>query len=101
MASIMSEHGIVWTKPSKGPGSRVTGWQLLEDRLKASLKHPMEQPGLFVFDTCQHLIRTIPLAQRDPKKVEDIEMDDDHGLDSLRIKLLSYGSGPVVHGISL
>lgn len=102
MASIMSEHGIVWTKPSKGPGSRVTGWQLLEDRLRESLRQPMERAGLFVFDTCQHLIRTLPLAQRDPKKVEDIDTDgEDHCLDSLRLKLLSYGSGPVIHGVSL
>lgn len=101
MASIMSEHGVVWNRPSKGPGSRITGWQLLEDRLKASMQHPMEQPGIFMFNTCQHLIRTLPLAMRDPKKPEDILLDEDHALDSARLKLLSYGTGNVVRGVSL
>lgn len=102
MASIMSERGIHWNKPAKGPGSRVTGWQLLEDRLRSSMCYPMEAPGLFVFDTCEHLIRTLPLAQRDPKKIEDIESSgEDHLLDSLRLKCLSHGSGNVIRGVSL
>lgn len=103
MASVMAERGVVWNKPSKGPGSRVTGWQILEDKLKASLAWPMEQPGLFIFNTCQHLIRTLPLAQRDEKKPEDIETlgVEDHLLDSLRLKLISYGSGNIIRGVSL
>lgn len=103
MASIMSAppYQIVWNRASKGPGSRVTGWQLLEDRLKASLQYPMEHPGIFIFNRCQHLIRTLPLAPRDPKKQEDIEMDEDHCLDSIRYRLLAYGGGNVVRGVSL
>lgn len=103
MASVMAERGVVWNKPSKGPGSRVTGWQILEDKLKASLAWPMEQPGLFIFNTCPHLIRTLPLAQRDEKKPEDIETlgVEDHLLDSLRLKLISYSGGNIVRGVSL
>lgn len=101
MASIMSQLGVIWMRPSKGPGSRVTGWQILEDKLRASLKHPMEAPGLFIFDTCKHLIRTLPIAQRDPKKPEDIDMDEDHALDSLRLRLLAYVSSDVIRGVSL
>jgi len=101
MASVMAELGVVWNKPSKGPGSRITGWQLLEDRLKASRKHPMERPGLFIFSSCQHLIRTIPLAMMDPKKPEDIDLAEDHALDALRLRLLAYGSGSPVRGVSL
>ena len=102
MASTMAKQGVVWLKPSKGPGSRITGWQLIEDRLKASRQHPMEEPGLFVFNTCRHLRRTLPILPRDPKKPDDVQSDsEDHLLDSLRLKCLSYRRGNVVRSVSL
>ncbi len=102
MNSQMSDYGISWLRPSKGPGSRVTGWQLIEDRLKASMAWPQEEPGLFMFNTCHHLRRTLPIAPRDVKKPDDIDTADDHALDCLRIKLLSYNSGAsIVHGVTL
>lgn len=102
MASMMSDIGVVWLKPTKGPGSRITGWQVIEDRLKESAKYPMEKPGLFIFDTCHHLIRTLPIAPRDPKKPDDIDTSvEDHALDSLRLRLLSHGSRNIIRGVSL
>lgn len=101
MASMMADLGLVWMKPSKGPGSRITGWQILEDKLKASMQWPMEQPGIFFFDTCRHLIRTLPAAQRDAKKIEDIDMAEDHCLDAIRYRLISYTGGSILHGVSL
>lgn len=103
MASEMAgpPHQIVWLRAAKGPGSRIAGWQLIEDRLRASLQKPMELPGLFVFSSCRHLIRTLPLAQRNPKNPEDIDMAEDHALDSLRYRCLAHGGGNVVRGVSL
>lgn len=103
MASIMTQKGVLWSRPSKGKGSRVTGWQLIENRLKASSKHPMEEPGLFVFDTCYHLIRTLPTVPRDPKNPDDVyTSSEDHAADALRLKILVGSRGAsVIHGVTL
>jgi Terminase large subunit, T4likevirus-type, N-terminal len=102
MAKQMANYGVTWLKPKKGPGSRVTGWQLIEGKLKESLRYPMEKPGLFVFDTCIHLIRTLPTLPRDPKKPDDLDTSsEDHGVDSLRLRILAGSNGPISHGVSL
>jgi hypothetical protein len=90
MADEMAEEGVWWEKPQKGPGSRITGWQLICERLQASRQQPMEYPGLFVFNICRHLIRTLPLLQADKKKIEDIDTEnEDHAADCLRLRILA------------
>ena len=43
----------------------------------------MQKPGLLkVQRTCPNLIRTVPMAKRDPRKREDFILADDHALDS-------------------
>lgn len=85
--------GVAWLKPSKGPGSRVTGWNLILARLKASLRSPMEAPGLFVFEGCRHFIRTFPVLPRDEDNQEDVDSSsEDHAADALRLKILSQGT---------
>lgn len=94
-AAMIDEHvklGVSWLRPNKGPGSRITGWTMLRQRLMASTQQPMEQPGLFIFHTCRHLIRTLPVLPRDSKNPDDIDTDaEDHAADALRLKLLSIG----------
>jgi hypothetical protein len=94
--AMIDEHvalGVSWLKPSKGPGSRITGWTLLRQRLEASLKQPMEKPGLFVFNTCRHLLRTLPVLPRDTRNPDDVDTEaEDHAADALRLKLLSIGT---------
>ena len=47
-------------------------------------------PGLQVFDTCKHFIRTIPTLVYDPKKVEDIDTTtEDHIYDECRYVLMA------------
>jgi hypothetical protein len=57
MADDMAQVGIVWDRPSKGPGSRVAGWGKIRELLQAATQQPMEAPGLFVFASCRNLIR--------------------------------------------
>lgn len=93
--AMIDEHiaqGVSWLKPSKGPGSRVTGWNLILERLKASVQSPMEKPGLFVFNRCRHFIRTFPVLPRDEHNLEDVSTEaEDHSADALRLKILSQG----------
>lgn len=47
-------------------------------------------PMWYCFDTCVHLIRTLPALQHDPDKPEDCNTDgEDHAPDSLRYALMS------------
>jgi len=102
MAKQMANERVLWTRPSKGKGSRVTGAQLLDQRLKASLSHPMEHPGLFIFNTCVHLRRTIPILPRDPKDPDAVDKSsEDHLFDAVKLKLLAGIHGPVKRGVKL
>jgi hypothetical protein len=73
IADDMQRAGINWERADKSPGSRRNGWELMRDRLDAGLQFPMERPGLFVFDTCRHFIRTVPSLPRDDKNPDDVD----------------------------
>ena len=40
--------------------------------LKAATQSPQEEPGIFVFATCRHFIRTVPVLPRDQKDPDDV-----------------------------
>lgn len=89
-AKIQERHGIRWEKADKSPGSRKRGWQLLRGRLLASKAERMEEPGLFVFDTCRQFIRTVPVLPRDDRDPDDIDTDaEDHIADETRYRILA------------
>jgi hypothetical protein len=94
IAVEMAQHGCVWLRADKSPGSRRTGWQALRTRLDASLKTPMEAPGFFVFRHCLDWIRTIPVLPRDQKDRDDVDTKaEDHAADETRYRLLSGRQG--------
>jgi hypothetical protein len=49
---------------------------------------PEWKPALLIFDTCSHLIRTLPALPPDPHRPEDIDTKaEDHVYDALRYGL--------------
>lgn len=89
VADDIGIHDITFVKGNKRPGSRVEGLQLFRTRLKASTERPMERPGFFVFNTCRHIIRTIPNLQNSDKDSEDIATEgEDHLWDVIRYRVL-------------
>jgi len=100
IADDMARVGVRWTVADKRPGSRVAGLEKMRGMFLACVqidpatrlplrnanglmipKSPMEEPGLFVFDTCRHFIRTIPVLPRDDKKIDDVDTAaEDHCL---------------------
>lgn len=85
IADDMARVGIEWERADKGPGSRKNGWELLRSMLGAGLVHPMEEPGLFVFKTCRHFIRTVPSLPRSDKDPDDVDTEaEDHVGDETR-----------------
>jgi hypothetical protein len=90
IADEMALGGISWTAANKGPGSRIAGWEKIRRMFNAAKQRPMEEPGLLVFDTCRHFIRTIPVLPRDPKNEDDVDTDsEDHIGDATRYRLVS------------
>lgn len=89
IATEMAAQGVTFTRSDKSPGSRIRGVALMRNRLEASSTRPMEKPGIFVFSTCFHTIRTIPNLENDSNNVEDIDTKgEDHIWDVIRYRLL-------------
>lgn len=79
----------VFTAADKSPGSRKNGLEVMRRMLRASLVERMEDPGLFVFDTCSAgFIRTVPVLPRDERNTDDVDSDaEDHAYDDARYRL--------------
>lgn len=89
IAHEMSLLGIAWREANKAPGTRKQGLELFRSRLEASLVYPMEEPGIFIFDTCYHFRRTMPVLPRDPKDMDDVDTEaEDHIWDETRYRIL-------------
>lgn len=89
IADDMLRVGVRWERADKGPGSRRNGWEHMRGMMKASLDHPQEKPGLFIFDTCRHFMRTVPVLPRSDKIPDDIDtLAEDHIADEARYRLM-------------
>jgi hypothetical protein len=70
----------------------LSGWDQVRARLigEAGIDGRFERPMLYVFSTCHHLIRTLPMMQHDPDRPEDIDTTaEDHAVDALRYGCMS------------
>lgn len=102
IADDMGRVGVRWVRADKSPGSRKIGLESLRKRLKAALVWPMEEPGLLIFDTCTHFIRTVPVLPRDERKPDDVDSDaEDHVYDEARYRCMIRKSSTTVSPISI
>lgn len=89
VADDLAAAGAQFIRSNKRPGSRIEGLQLFRTRLAASMERPMERPGIFVFNTCHHIIRTVPNLQGSSKDSEDLATEgEDHFWDVIRYRVL-------------
>lgn len=73
-------------------GGRMGGWDQVRARLDSS-----QTPGVVIFSTCTHLIRTLPALQHDKHQPEDVDTEsEDHAPDTLRYLLMTR---PVVRDV--
>lgn len=81
VAETMAKNGVrFWAADNK----RVAGWQQVHLRLNGTAASE-GKPLLYVFDTCRHLIRTLPALQHDAHNAEDVDSSmEDHAADTLR-----------------
>lgn len=104
-AERMAKEGAFFRKADN---NRIGGWDTVRDRLCGILDDvPLPQDGgpqadilsntvlvgipmWYCFDTCIHLIRTLPALQHDMDNPEDCDTDgEDHAPDDLRYALMS------------
>lgn len=84
IADTAAKHQVFF---SKGDHARIPGWLQCHYRLSFDENG---YPMFYVFSTCKHFIRTIPLLLYDEHKVEDIDTDgEDHIADMWRYVLMS------------
>lgn len=99
IADDMARLGVRWIEAEKGPGSRKAGLERVRRMLAAAAASPREEPGLFIFSTCRHAIRTLPTLPRDQKNMDDIDTAaEDHVYDEVRYTCMSMGVAPVSAG---
>lgn len=92
------DEGVYWVKADATPHSRAPRWELMRQLMKNTHKEKptdvWEHPVIQVFNTCKHgFLRTVPTAERDPKKPHDInKATEEHACDSAGYALV-YGVG--------
>ena len=78
IAELMQKIGCLW-RPADN--QRVLGWQQIRYRLHGRDGEPL----IYIFNSCKHLIRTLPIMQYDKTRAEDLDTKlEDHAVDTLR-----------------
>ena len=84
IADTAAKHQVFF---SKGDHKRIPGWMQCHYRLAFDENG---YPMFYVFNTCKHFIRTIPLLLYDEHKVEDIDTtQEDHIADMWRYVMMN------------
>lgn len=87
-AEEMLAEGVVFRRADNrrvGMMGAMGGWNQMRQRLRGD-----EAPMFYVFDHCKDFIRTIAVAQHDPKRPEDLDTEgEDHALDDARYACMS------------
>jgi hypothetical protein len=83
IAEAMLREGVVWTRADN---KRIPGWQQVRRRLVGNEDGPL----LYILETCEDTIRTLPFLQHDDRNPEDLDTDgEDHAGDEVRYACMS------------
>lgn len=87
IAEVMAGNGVICMPADN---TRIIGWNEVRRRLRGE-----DKPLVYIFSTCQHLIRTMPVLQHDEHKPEDVDTDsEDHSADMFRYGIMArFGIG--------
>ena len=91
IAEVMATNG--WGM-EQADNDRINGWARVRDFLAyeedVKTGTMLHGPGWQTFETCHHLIRTLPSLIHDKHRAEDVDTDgEDHAADALRYGLMS------------
>lgn len=87
----MRKQGVDWYAADKSSGSRKQGWQQMRERMKAAYpgkEGVREEAGLFILETCDQFLRTVPVLPRSDRDLDDVDTDaEDHIADEVRYRV--------------
>lgn len=87
----MRKNGVDWFAADKSHNSRKQGWEQIRERLegaKPGEEGVREEPGLFILETCDQFLRTIPVLPRSDRDLDDVDTDaEDHIADEVRYRV--------------
>jgi len=90
IGEVLGRHGAAFKRADNtrvSTDKRMSGWNQVRQRLVGDEEG---RPMLFFFNTCRHLIRTLPVMQHDDHNAEDLDSDaEDHAVDELRYACMS------------
>lgn len=79
IAEVMARNNVHFRKADN---KRIVGWVQVRERLKFDEEG---RSAMYIFKTCRHMIRTMPMQIHDEHKPEDLDTKlEDHALDSTR-----------------
>ena len=85
----MAKRGVYFQRADNsrvGKRGATGGWDMVRSRLVGEDERPM----IYFFDTCVHIIRTLPALQHDEHNAEDVDSrGEDHAPDALRYGLMA------------
>lgn len=86
VADEMAAVGVRFITSDKSPGSRIRGWGIVKDLLKAAhVDGKIEKPCLMIVEHCVHLITDLSTIPTSKKTDDDLDTNGtDHTLDTLR-----------------
>ncbi len=94
VAGLFRKNKVIWQPADAGARSRVNGAQQVIELLQSD--------RLFVFESCRHLIRTMPALMPDENNPEDVNTKmEDHAWDALRYGLMRVRRSPDEQQISV
>lgn len=83
LLNVLKREGVYLQRPTKGPGSRIAGWQAVRQLLANAISR--DGPALYFTGRCGLTLETLPVIPRDPNRPEDIDTSaNDHAADALR-----------------
>lgn len=84
VAETFARRGVEFRKADNrrvGDKGALAGWAQVRSRIAGEDGVPM----FYAFSTCTELIRTLPVMQHDPDRLEDVDTEqEDHAVDDLR-----------------
>lgn len=70
---------------SKADNNRQAGWSRMRELLQNAAQDIPEREGMWIFDTCEDWLRTVPVLQADRLNPDDVDTDtEDHAADDSR-----------------
>ena len=80
---------------TKADNNRQSGWSRMRELLRNAGEDKPEREGLWVFDSCENWLRTVPVLPADRLKPDDVDTDaEDHCADATRYACMTKSRVP-------